>query len=174
MKKNFKIGSVITASLLMGCVHSVNDSPFVKRQVLLGDPAIGSVTVNLFDANYKYGNQEIVVNFDKIPYGVKFNNCNDKELGNCPSEIKITSTGFKYKPVNVDLNITYKLQDKVASKELETEGIKPVTMTIEKSFSYMAWGEIKKNPEPPKTKGEGVQLVNKELSVSIFKKPDES
>lgn len=174
MKHKLKIGSALIASvLLMGCAHSVDDSPFVKRQVLLGDPAtaIGSTTINIFDANHKYGNQEIVVNFDKIPYGVKFNNCNDPELENCPSEIKIFPTGFKYKPVTVDVNVTYKLEDKIVSEDEDEEDIKPVTTTIEKAFAYMAWGEQMKTPEPPKPKGDGVQLVDKEISVSVFKNP---
>ena len=67
MKNSLKVGSAFIASvLLMGCAKSVDDSPFVKRQVLLGEPstAIGSTTINIFDAGYKYGHQEIVVNFD--------------------------------------------------------------------------------------------------------------
>ncbi|KIF53354.1 hypothetical protein [Vibrio owensii] len=174
MKNSLKVGSAFVASvLLMGCAKSVDDSPFVKRQVLLGDPstAIGSTTINIFDAGYKYGHQEIVVNFDKIPYGVKFNNCNDSELENCPSEIKIFSTGFKSKPVTVDVNVTYKLADKIVSEDEGEDDVKPVTLKFEKVFTYMSWGEQMKTPEPPKPKGEGVQLVDKEVSVSIFKKP---
>ena len=173
MIQKLKIGTaLITSVLLMGCAHSVDDSPFVKRQVLLGEPvaAIGSTTINIFDANYKYGNQEIVVNFDKLPYGVKFNNCNDSELENCPSEIRIYSTGFTNHPVSVDVKVTYKLEDKVVREG--KEDIKPVTTVIEKSFTYMAWGEQIKAPEPPKPSGDGVQLVDKEISVSVFKKPE--
>ncbi len=174
MKNKLKLGSALIASvLLMGCAKSVDDSPFVKRQVLLGDPstAIGSTTINIFDASYKYGHQEIVVNFDKIPYGVKFNNCNDAELENCPSEIKILSTGFKSKPVKVDVNVNYKLADKIVIEDEDEEDVKPVTMKFEQAFTYMSWGEQMKTPEPPKPKGEGVQLVDREVSVSIFKKP---
>ena len=39
MIQKLKIGTaLITSVLLMGCAHSVDDSPFVKRQVLLGAP----------------------------------------------------------------------------------------------------------------------------------------
>ncbi len=145
-----------------------SESNFKKRQVVIGEPetAIGSVSIRYFDIKYEYGYQDITLNFDKLPYGVKFDNCNNPDLNNCPSEITVRPTGFKKVPVSVDVNVTWQMEPKS-----EVSPYNPVSAITQMSFNHMAWGEIRNSPRVEEKVGEGVRLITKDLEVSVFKTP---